>query len=85
MFLSLPGILLHYPACICPPRSRRLHELVLVDLPPVLSWMLKGVKQASHPDTRDKFRIVPAGGQVPSLHRTPPLPPAAEQGGRQAP
>ncbi|PRW60524.1 Sec14 cytosolic factor [Chlorella sorokiniana] len=45
----------HYPG--------RLHELVLLDLPVVLSWMVKGVKQLVHPDTRGKFRVVHAGQQ----------------------
>ena len=37
--------------CVC-----RLHELVLLDLPPVLTWLVAGIKKLVHPDTRDKVR-----------------------------
>ncbi|KAI3429848.1 hypothetical protein D9Q98_010160 [Chlorella vulgaris] len=45
----------HYPG--------RLHELVLLELPVMLGWMVKGVKKLVHPETRHKFRVVPQGSQ----------------------
>ncbi len=39
----------------------RLHELVLLDLPGVLTWLVQGVKKLLHPDTRQKVRLVRDG------------------------
>jgi hypothetical protein len=50
---------------------------VLLDLPVVLGWMVKGVKQLVHPDTRHKFRVVQHPHQQALLQpqAAPPQPP----------
>jgi hypothetical protein len=47
-----PSLNRHYPG--------RLHELTLVNLPLVLTWLLRGTKRLVHPDTARKLRAVPA-------------------------
>lgn len=50
---------------------------MLLDLPVVLTWLVGGVKQLLHPDTRGKVRVVRSadgavGGQVADARHAPP-------------
>lgn len=47
----------HYPC--------RLHELVLIDLPAMLTWLVAGIKKLVHPETREKVRVVREGRSAP--------------------
>lgn len=58
---------LHAALTLCVLRSARrcrLHELVLLDLPPMLTWLVASVKKLVHPDTRDKARRHPLCSRV---------------------
>ncbi len=45
----------------------RLHELVLIDLPAMLTWLVAGIKKLVHPETREKVRVVREGRSAPPV------------------
>lgn len=58
------------PSTRPPALPRRLHELVLLDLPVVLSWMVQGIKKLVHPDTRGKLRVARHGDDAAAALHT---------------